>query len=994
MHFVLFHPIPYCGDKIKEQFSTENAQESLWLFCVPFVTITSKEIISARIQKGEKEMNHIFENEAVLQENRLAPRAWYIPYDSTEKALAGKKEDSAYYYNLNGTWQFRYYETYASETGTEWTDMPVPSCWQMHGYDTLQYTNVLYPIPFLPPYVPDDNPMGEYRRSFSLSAEWTERETDIVFEGVDSCFFLYVNDTYVGYSQGSHMQAEFNLQPYVKQGENILTVKVLKWCDGTYLEDQDKIRMSGIFRDVYLLSRGKNVQRDFAITADCKQISVNAEHYEIYFGTQKTDCPDKLWTAETPNVYTLIVENGDEYIPFTVGMREIAVSEKGELLINGCPVKLRGVNYHEINPHTGYYVEDFERDVRLMKKLNVNCIRFSHYPPHPHMLELCDTCGIYVVDEADVETHGQVALSINNDTCNMDYNTDIHDESWLCCNPKWEKAFVERAERMYERDKNHASVIMWSLGNESGFGANHIAMSRYLHRVDATRLVHYERASQFDDPAEIVDVVSRMYTGVEDMKQNFRGNRPFFLCEYSHAMGNGPGDVGDYWEEIYRTDNFIGGCIWEWCDHAIWKDGAYRYGGDFGEAFHDYNFCCDGLVSAERELKAGSLAVKEVYAGFDTEYRDETLFVTNRYDFLNLNEFELCIRVVCDGEETAREIRKVSVAPHKTEALKTPLPIPKTCKYGAYLFVSLQKDGETLGERQHKLSTKVLPIAEEPTEIAVSKKNNTLLEIREGKNVYLFDTLHGCFLQMNGLLKEPVVLDVWRAPIDNERALKHKLGVLEKEPRSYSCHNNCMRTKVYRCEQNGNQIMVEAALAADSVPALFPFVCKYTFVKDGIRVELSGNIREDITYVQRLGFTFALSAENTAFSYYGGGSSECYTDLHQHAPVGLYHSTAEEEYVPYVMPQEHGNHDRTTRLWLKGLHFESEQDFECNVSRYTAEMLTKAEHTDELERSENMLVRVDYKNSGIGSASCGQPLLEKYRLKAGEVKFQFIIKMD
>ena len=936
---------------------------------------------------------NIFENESVLQENRMAPRAWYIPYDTKEKALAGKKEASAYYKNLNGTWQFRYYESYAAEEGTEWTDMPVPSCWQMHGYDYLQYTNVMYPIPFDPPYVPADNPMGVYRRNFELSEEWAERETNIVFEGVDSCFFLYVNESYVGYSQGSHMQAEFNLQPYVKQGENTLTVKVLKWCDGSYLEDQDMIRMSGIFRDVYLLSRGKNAQRDFRITADSKHISVDAEAYENYFGTEKTDCPDKLWTAETPNVYTLIVENGDEYIPFTVGMRDIAVSDKGELLINERPVKLRGINYHETNPHTGHHVENFERDIVLMKKLNINCIRFSHYPPHPHMLELCDRYGFYVVDEADIETHGQILLNVGNDKKDIRYNTDIHDESWLCCNPKWEKAFLERAKRMYERDKNHASVIMWSLGNESGFGVNHIAMSQYLRSVDSSRLIHYERAEQMEDPPEVVDVISRMYANVERLEE-FEGKRPFFLCEYSHAMGNGPGDVGDYWEKIYRTDNFIGGCIWEWCDHAVWKNGAMRYGGDFGEKFHDMNFCCDGLVSADRELKAGSLAVKEVYAGFDSEYRDGKVFITNRYDFFNLDHFSFCFRVVCDGEETERVVRWIDAAPHTTVSVDLDFAIPASCKYGAYLFVSMHKDDEVLAERQHKLPTVIQPIVTEAAQVMMTQRSHTVVEVREGNNIYLFDTLHGCLRQMNGLLKAPVVLDVWRAPIDNERRMKHLLGVLEKEPRSYSCHNNCMTTKVYRCECREDKIVVEGSLAAFSVPPLFHFTCTYTFVKDGIRVELFGKIREGVDYVQRLGFTFALSAENTEFSYYGGGPGECYADLCQHAPVGLYHSTAEAEYVPYVMPQEHGNHNRITRLWLDGMHFASDKAFECNVSRYSAEMLTKAMHTDELVQSENMLVRIDYKDSGIGSASCGGPLREKYTLKSGEVKFDFLIQMD
>lgn len=938
-------------------------------------------------------MNHIFENEAVQHENRLAPRSWYIPYDTKEKALAGKPKDSAYYQTLNGTWQFRYYQSYASETGTPWADMPVPSCWQMHGYGRAEYSNIKYVIPFDPPYVPTENPMGVYRRSFTISEKWMKRETDIVFEGVVSCFFLYINDTYVGYSQGSHMQAEFNLKPYLKKGENTIVVKVLQWCDGTYLEDQDMLRLSGIFRDVYLLSRGETVQRDFLVKADSKHIEVNAEKYDIYFEGEKTDCPDKLWTAETPNVYTLVVENGDEYIPFTVGMRDIAVSDKGELLINSCPVKLRGVNYHETNPYTGYFVENFERDILLMKELNINCIRFSHYPSHPHMLELCDRYGIYVVDEADIEAHGQASIHWDKNLNYTGWNTDIHDEAWFCCDPKWENAYMDRAVRMYERDKNHVSVIMWSLGNEGGFGANHITMSNYFHKVDPVRLVHYENAKPFGDPKEVVDVVSRMYASIQEMTEEHKGNRPFFLCEYSHAAGNGPGDVGDYWKEIYRTNNFIGGCIWEWCDHAVWKDGAMRYGGDFGEKIHSGHACCDGIVSANREFRASSLAVKEVYAGFDSEYQNGKLSITNRYDFLNLNEFDICIRVVCDGEETTRSLLKLNLEPHKTVELDCNISVPERCEYGTYLFVSLLKGEKKLAERQHRLPSSVRPLVAEAAEIIIKKQSDTVVEICEGSNVYLFDTLRGCFTQMNGLLKAPVVLDTWRAPIDNERGINPTPGITEAIPRYVSFNSNCMTTKVYHCEICNNTIVVEGGLVPIAMSCLFRFTCKYTFVKGGVCVELSGQFRKDIDFVQRLGFTFALSSENTAFSYYGGGPSECYADLYQHAPVGLYHSTAEAEYVPYIMPQEHGNHNRTTELWLPGICFESDKAFEFNVSRYSTEMLTQAKHTDELKQSENMLVRVDYQCSGVGSGTCGAKN-EKYSFKGGEIHFSFVIRME
>ncbi len=929
---------------------------------------------------------HIFENQNILEENRLAPRAWYIPYDTAEKALRGDPEASAFFKKLNGEWDFRYFESYALEAEPPWEKIPVPSNWQMHGYGAPQYVNSRYPIPFNPPYVPDDTPMGVYRRTFRLDGEWMERETNIVFEGVDSCMFLYVNDTYIGYSQGSRMQAEFDISCHVHKGENTVTVKVLQWCDGTYLEDQDMIRMSGIFRDVYLLSRDKKGRRDFKVSTNTGGITVDAEKFTVYYDGKPVGKPSLLWTAETPHVYTVVIENGSEFIPFTVGMRTVSFSPIGELLINGKPVKLRGVNYHETDPKTGHYVEDFTRDLLLMKKLNINCIRTSHYPPHPRFLDLCEKMGFYVIDEADLETHGNTYHTPQKQS----YNTTLGEEGWLCCDKTWEKAFLDRAERMYERDKNHSCIIFWSLGNESGYGENHIAMSRWLKERDGSRPIHYAGAYTFDNPPEVVDMVSRMYIPVNELEQ-FVGTRPFFLCEYAHAMGNGPGDLEDYWEKFYEYDNFIGGCIWEWCDHAVLKDGVMQYGGDFGERVHDLNFCCDGLFFADRTWKTGGYAAKLAHRGFDSALDGNMLTIINRYDFINLDAFTFRFCLEKDGEAIKEWEETVSVIPHESVDLPLEIPEIKACRLGTFLSVSLYDGEEELAFMQHKLPVEIRSCSYEMPEISMEKKG-TYIFIKEGGNTYTFDTHHGQLCRLNDAFTGAPLLDVWRAPTDNERSIKYNWGVICVPQGGISNQYNCMQTKIFSCVAEENRITVQGTLSAMSMKPIFPFTCTYTFVRNGVEIHLTGMLSESVTYLPRLGFTFRLPNEKNTFSYFGGGPHACYVDMHRHTKVGFFESTAENEYENYPMPQEHGNHNRARELWFDGIGFESDTDFEFNVSRYSAEMLTAAMHPDELTKEDEVLVRIDYKDSGIGSGSCGAPLQDKYKLKAGKVDFHFCIR--
>ena len=933
-------------------------------------------------------------------ENREPQRAYYIPYDSLEKALKGKKEKSKYYRLLNGEWNFRYFECESDipEKIEEWDSIPVPSCWQLQGYDKIGYTNVNYPFPVDPPYVPDENPCGVYNTSFRIAGDWGKRKTYIVFEGVSSCVFLYVNGQYVGFSQGSHLQTEFDISEYVKSGKNELTAKVFKWCCGSYLEDQDFFRFSGIFRDVYLLSREENHIKDVKVSADCKNISVSCDSYEIYDAKGKpADLENPvLWNAENPYLYTVVVKGETEYIPIKVGMREISISENYELIINGVSVKLKGVNHHDTDGFGGYVMSDdaLRNDLVKMKELNINTVRMSHYPPTPEFLNMCDEMGFYVIDETDLETHGFVSR-------NTGYRWDDKEfpEEWTHSMPQWEMSYIERAMRMYERDKNHPSIIMWSTGNESGHGINHRKMIDWLKNNDSTRLVHCEDATR-QSYHGVSDVASLMYTSVGDLEEKYINNSeiqsPVFLCEYSHAMGNGPGDVYDYVELMYRYPKFIGGCIWEWADHTVVRDGVPLYGGDFGELTHDGNFCCDGLVFHDRGFKAGSYNTKYSYQYFASEFKAGRVYITNYYDFTNLNKFKFRFEKMVDGEIAETYTKTIDVNPHETAEIKLPFDFDDDCKMGVYLNVcQMEKDVER-GFVQHEIkNVKLNPEVGEAVCSLSEDAKYIYAETEDAK--YTLSKMKGNIVSIikNGeeMLADAVKLTAWRAPTDNDRKIKNNWGLFEDNLSGINI--NRLFTKVYSCQVIGNTVEVKGNLAGVArIPFLY-YTVKYSFFKKGVQISLEGEIPEKINcpFLPRLGFEFTLNKENDSFTYFGMGDMENYCDMCHHAKMGRYNSSAEKEYVNYIMPQEHGNHTKTKMLNMGcGMKFIGDSEFEFNVSEYTSEVLTKALHINELEKNNKTNVRIDYKVSGIGSNSCGPQLIEKYRLKKGTLNFAFFVK--
>ena len=949
-------------------------------------------------------MNH-YEDLTHISENREPQRSYYIP------------ENKGAYTLLNGEWNFKFYKRDFDETDIqkEWDKIPVPSCWQILGYEDPNYANVAYPHPVDPPYVPAENPMGVYERDFEITD--IKRDTYIVFEGVSSCLELYINEKYVGYSQGSHLQAEFNISDFVILGKNTVTAKVRKWCSGSYLEDQDMFRFSGIFRDVYLLSRPKGHIKDIDIKTDGNQILVAFDGKAEIALTDSGNILKSgsfentavftvenpiLWNAEKPYLYTLTFKYEDEIITQKVGFVTYSIGTNYEFLVNGVAVKLKGVNHHDSHHKNGWCMTDEEiySDLALMKKLNINTVRTSHYPPSPKFLTMCDELGLYVMLETDMEMHGFCMRETMGKSVGFDF---FENDEWISNQPEWKKSFVERMERAYMRDKNHPAIFSWSIGNESGYGKNHQEMVKYLRSVDKKRLVHTADASRSSDTQghtefmEEYDIHSRMYIITEDVKkiaENPDFKKPYFLCEYSHAMGNGPGDLNDYWEIFYKYPKLIGGCIWEWCDHQVLVNGVPKYGGDFkGELTHDGNFCCDGLVFADRTFKAGTMEAKAVYQYMRCEFLNEKIKLTNLYDFTNLSEYTFAYTIEVDGENVFTDSRIYDVEPK--DSVEIPIEVPESCRLGAYVNCFLtDKTGYQVASCQLELPAKCQMPKENRNEKVVPTETANRIVFSGSRFSYAISKHTGMIesIVKNGeeQLIAPVELTVWRAPTDNERNDKF----LWEWYNTWQAENvNRLFTKAYGYEICDNSLTVNGSLAGVSRTPFLRFKITYTVFSDGeIKVDLSGKIKEKCIWLQRLGFEFKTSYEKDSFTYFGMGDIENYRDMCHHARVGYFKNDAKREFVNYVMPQEHGNHIKAKELKMEnGLEF-SGDNFEFNVSHFTADNLAQAMHQDEIINENLTNIRIDYKNSGIGSHSCGPDLLEKYRLSEKDIDFTFCIK--
>lgn len=930
-----------------------------------------------------------------ISENRLPQRSYYIP------------SGAAVYTLLNGEWDFAFFENGDTAGPIEkWDRIPVPSCWQLYGYEHPNYANVRYPYPVDPPFVPDINPMGVYRRNFTYSDP--EKQLYLVLEGVSSCAEIEVNGQYVGYTQGSHLQAEFDLTPAAHAGENTLVIRVRKWCSGSYLEDQDFLRFNGLFRDVYLLERPAGHAADIEVrTEENRRMYVRTGRptkaaladpagrpvWEGKFDGETTVELQNpvLWNAEKPALYDLKLEIAGEIIHQDVGFRTIAISSEKELLINGVPVKLKGVNHHDSMPDKGWVMSrsDLQRDLELMKSLNMNAVRTSHYPPSPEFLQLCDRMGFYVILETDLETHGFCTRYPGR------WAYDVADPIWPTTDPAWRGAFLDRMIRAVERDKNHASVIFWSTGNESGHSDNHHAMIEWTRRRDPSRLIHCEDASRSEQNSR-PDVYSRMYPSVTDLERfatDSEHNMPVFMCEYSHAMGNGPGDVWQYWDLIWKYPRLIGGCVWEWVDHTVVENGVCKYGGDFpGEWTDDGNFCCDGMVFADRTFKAGSYEVKAAYAPFRISYANGRIEYRHLMDFTDLSEYQLRYTLKCDGEVLEEKTVTVAARPKEVVYLYPEARFPLTCRLGSTVDVALlRKDGSEVARLECSGSAAVYAADEVKTPAALTEDAQWIYA--SGKRFsYRFSKQLGAFdqIRIDGeeQLDAPVRLDAFRAPTDNDRHIRSKWVYNETQQGE---NLDRVFSKVYDTRIENGAIVVSGSLAGVSHLPFFRYTLILRIDADGaVHTALDGRVREDCVWLPRLGFTLKLKRKNSAMRYFGYGPLETYCDTFHHAQLDWHTTTAEQEYVPYIFPQEHGNHTGVRRVTVNNrIGFDCPHGMDINLSQYSAHQLYRATHTDEIGESDGSYLRIDYKVSGIGSNSCGPQIEPEFRLSEKAIHFDF-----
>lgn len=993
-----------------------------------------------------------------------APRAYFIPFESERAARADNRGASAFFTSLCGDWDFRFYPSLHELEDFRLPDFPrgdmdklaVPRSWQTmlgRGYDTPNYTNANYPIPFDPPFVPDDNPCGLYIRDFHMPKATLERKRIYLnFEGVDSCFYLFVNNTYAGYSQVSHTTSEFDITDHLHAGKNTLAVVVLKWCDGSYLEDQDKFRYSGIFREVYLLYRDPVhvvdadirtvLTEDFSAATVRLSLTSNGDLpvrcrlespdgrvlSEGEMAVKGTGCFETtvdaptLWSDETPSLYRLLVCAGEEHICLFVGLRDLRIVNR-VFLINGKKVKARGVNRHDSHPILGAAtpLDHMLEDLMLLKRHNVNTIRTSHYPNDPRFPGLCDKLGFYLVDETDYETHGASKGGIED----WDYFTN---------SPDWQEAFLDRVVRMYERDKNHPCVILWSLGNESGTGCGHVAAAEYLRTRDPKNPVHCEditRRLSKGYPAKgippatgaemnspVTDVDSRMYpsiTEINDLYNHKYITAPFFLCEYSHAMGNGPGDLKQYWDMIYKHDWFFGGCVWEMIEHAvatgedIYNDPHYLYGGDFGDTPHDGNFCCDGLVTPDRRPRQGLLEYKNVIKPVALSYEAGKLRVKNLRCFTSLEDVDLYWHLERNGKTvTEGRFSNLAIAPGKSRTYALPHFNAATTGEWCTLNISLRQAtttpwaevGYEIGFEQFELSRKKKAenIANSiPVTAPISYTEDAAqILITTADCRYLVDKHHGLIssMQHNGteLLATPIIPTVWRAPTDNDRKVKLdwiKNGLDRASVKCYDC-------AVTHSDTATVCVKASLSLGAPALPVILRAEAIYTFLaKGGIKLDFDVKVADfnPPTTLPRFGVELQCPAGFEQLRYFGRGPLGSYADMQSATRLGEFATSVSEHFLDYIRPQENLAHNGSKWVALSNteghglLALSTGEDFSFNCSHYTARQLTDTAHDFELVPLRETVVNLDYRQTGIGSASCGPTLSEQFQFNEKEFRF-------
>lgn len=1000
-----------------------------------------------------------YEDLSVLHENTMPARAYFIPASKRMDNLVEHREESDRMQLLNGTWKFQYFNSiydvqepfFEKDYDTEnFDEIQVPSVWQMAGYDTHQYTNIRYPFPFDPPYVPQDIPCGTYAHTFVYHKDENAPKAFLNFEGVDSCFYVWINGSYVGYSQVSHMTSEFDITDLLRDGENSIAVLVMKWCDGSYLEDQDKFRMSGIFRDVYILKRPKQAISDYHIKTRIEDMLAKVEIEMKFYSplNVKISIEDRngavvaigsiaeegtavleiaspeLWNTENPYLYKLILETENEVIVDHIALRKIEIKDQ-VIYLNGQKIKFRGVNRHDSDPVTGFTIslEQITTDLTLMKQHNFNAIRSSHYPNAPFFYEMCDKYGFMVIDEADIEAHGPFMIYRKEDT---DYNRFKRWNEKIADDPVWEEAIVDRVKLMVERDKNRFCIVMWSMGNESAYGCNFEKALEWTKNFDPDRITQYEstRYRNYDETYDYsnLDVYSRMYPALSEIQEYLDkdGSKPFLLVEYCHSMGNGPGDFEDYFQMIQDNDKMCGGFVWEWCDHAIAHGTAengktiYAYGGDHGEEIHDGNFCMDGLVYPDRTVHTGLLEYKNVYRparviSYDKESGE--LVLHNYMDFDDLKDYvKISYELTQDGLVISKgKLPEVSAASHSEGKINLKINVPESGKCYLKFIYHLKKELPLLDE-DHILGFDEIEVSQKDAKCQLAEKwvektvtdselqvseDDTQIHIKGREFAYTIDRRTALFTEMKfagrEYLNHPMELNIWRAPTDNDMYIKSEW----KKAYYDKAYTRAYTTEVVQ-GKHGVKITSHASVVAETVQKILDVTITW-------KIEAAGKIDADIAVTKddefpdlpRFGVRMFLDKKLSAARYFGMGPQESYCDKHQAASHGLYHANVDDLHEDYIRPQENGSHYDCEYVELNnsryGIVVSAENAFSFNASYYTQEELEKKTHNYELTESDSVVFCVDYALNGIGSNSCGPVVLDQYRFDDVLFRFQFTL---
>jgi len=922
--------------------------------------------------------------------NRIAPHNYFIP--RSEKEPFGSGHGGSRFFSLDGQWNFDLFqneEDYGERGRNGFRSVPVPSCWQFYSSDRAAYVNDKYTFPYDPPNIPKNGMFGIYEKPFDFSPE-ADKSYRLFFEGADSCLYVFLNGEFVGYSEVSHSVSEFDVTAFLHKGSNLLSVRIYKYSTGSYLEDQDKIRLNGLFGSVYLVARDEEHIESYKITYTLEDGNARV-HFAfggcnrkkkvmIYRGEERAGAEGAeecdiflpnvvLWNSEIPTRYRVEILCGNEKICDHIAFRTVAI-ENGVFLVNGKRVVLHGVNRHCYVCETGYAVSDevMRRDIALMKTCGINAVRTAHYPPAPAFIELCEEYGLYVAEEADIETHGAVKMNGGHQEALFDALTESDD---------FAPAINYRIGSMTERDFNRGCVIIWSAGNEAGYGKHIIEEIRRLRERDKSRLVHYESLyTRFPERnCYRLPIISKMYPAPDDLEKLLQeDDRPILLCEYSHSMGNSCGDLGEYYDLFAREEKLMGGFVWEWNDQAFPTDGAHMgYGGDFHETVNDGNFCLDGLLDEKRnpksayfELRNLNCPLRVVACGDGYALKNTSVFETLSPDkvtayckSLNGKEKAVPYGELKPGETTVLSLEKDKIYNFRflrgggeigTAAVGTLKPQPPAFRRAAAQISS-------------RGGCDLLQCGK--TEIAIGKQSGLPEKIVHDGIVCLTD----------GKLRAV------RAPLDNDAYVKDgwRLRGL------FRCYT------LAECKERDGALEYDVKLCADGVGNIFDGKIGYALSRNNIKISLRGKINENIEYLPRFGLEFSLPQAETEFSYLGCGPHECYADKNNLSEIGYFSADLQDEYV-YLRPQEANSHCNTAEVRIGNLRFTADRLFSFNYSSYSLEQLAAARHSYDLKKEGATRLILDYKMSGVGSGSCGPALNRRYALTDKEIAIDYFVE--